>query len=789
MSAAVNKVFRRHLVRKKLSKKCGIVVAGVAFAMSAWAQTPALNLDIPAQRLDNALRALAKQSGKSIVFSTDLAETKEAPAIKGSLTINQALRQLLDHSDLEVHTTSAGGYAITHRKPAEAERLPEISVAGSRPSLYATEGVNVGALGAKKAEDLPFSIQSYSSELMSIQEARTLMDIMKNDPSVQDATQAGAFDMIRIRGFFSDWTNTVRRDGMSVAPYYEIPLENIEQIDLLKGPSGFIYGINSPGGTINYAIKRPTRERFTSVKTSIKDNGGLYAGVDTGGPLDDGRFGYRLNVATEKNGDFAHNGDTKRTFIGGAFDWAINPDLLLQLNFDYQNRKIAAQPSIGPYLNGQLPSISGIDPRTLLGQPWMQYETKTYNVGADLHYRINQDWKFTTRLAQSYNARVAAFPDIYNVANNGDILSGDIFFNPNQSFRVRSTDTYVSGNVDTFGIKHQLVTGFSTRNFEAVESGFNILPDTVGNIYNPIYTPKPDDPLYPAHNHSKNYQPSVFISDLMSLSPKWDVMLGFRHVRYKNDSMPGAGSNTHQKASINAPSAALTFKPLPGLSTYVSYAEGFEQPGPAGYDTNNAGENLPPLSTKQVETGIKFNLNPDFLLTAAVFRLERTLQYVDTNHFAVQGGVQRHTGLELTANGRLSNNFSIVGGLAYLSTRSDNPADATVTGKKTADVPTLQGSIFIDYRVAGITGLNLNGGIYYVGRRALNAQNTSWMGGYTRFDTGARYVMPINGVKTTFGLSVQNLLDKRYWAAGDPNINGAWPGKPRTLYLSAQFDM
>lgn len=789
MRCAVPGAGRSSRQTSRLTLKAGVLAVGMSLAAMSWAQSAAVDLDIPAQRLDSALRTLARQSGKPIVFSTDIAESRQAPAVKGSLTVDEALQRLLDHSGLEVHPTAAGGYAITGGKSAAAEKLPEVSVSGARPSLYATDGVNVGALGYKKPEELPFSVQSYSSELIDAQESRTMMDVLKNDPSVQDATQAGAYEMVRIRGYFSDWTNTVRRDGMSVAPYYEIPLENVEQIDLLKGPSGFLYGINSPGGTINYAIKRPTRDRFTSIKTSLRDNGGTYVALDTGGPLDDGRFGYRFNVARERNGDFHHNGDTSRDFVSGAFDWAINSDLLVRANFDYQERNISAQPSIGPYLNGQLPSVSSIDPRTLLGQPWLQYETRTFNIGADLQYRINDKWKLTTRAAQSYNGRVAAFPDVYNVAANGNILSGDIYYNPNQSFRVISTDSYVSGDFETLGIRHQLATGFSTRNFQAVESGFKVLPDTVGNIYNPVFTSAPSNLTYPNHNKSKNYQPSVFISDLMALSDRWDVMLGLRHVRYKNDSMPASGKNTSQTASINAPSAAVTFKIMPELSTYLSYAEGFEQPGPAGYDTNNAGENLPPLQTKQYEAGVKYGLNPDLMLTGAVFRLEKTLQYVNAGRFTVQGGMQRHTGLELTANGRLSKQLSIVAGLAYLQTKADNPADPTIAGKQIADVPKLQGNVFVDYRVPGIDGLNVNGGVYYVGRRPLNTQNTAWMGGYTRFDTGARYVTRIGGYKTTFGLTVQNLLDKRYWAAGDADINGAWAGKPRTMFLSAQVDM
>lgn len=771
--------------------RLAVLAAGMVAAAGAWAQGVAQSIHIPAQPLDQALRTLSKQSGAQIVFGTDQLGSRAAPAVDGNLTVSQALERLLSGSGLRAKQTGAQAFVIT-TTAAETAPPPEVKLApsevrGARPSLFASQGISMGALGEKPPEQVPFSVQSYNGELMNTQDARTLMDVLKNDPSIQDATQAGAYETVRIRGFFVDWTNTIRRDGMSVAPYYEIPLENIEQVDVLKGPSGFLYGINSPGGTINYVIKRPTKDAFASIKTGIRDHDGYYAAVDLGGPLADGRFGYRLNVAGEKLGNFGHNGDLSRQFIAGAFDWAITPQALLRLNFDYQDRKIAAQPAVGPYPNGNLPAP--IDPRVLLGQPWLQYETKTYNIGADFSYRFNDDWKFTSRVAQSYNARVAAFPDIYNVSTTGNILSGDIYLNPDQNFRVLSTDTYVSGNFSTGPVRHQLVTGVSTRNFSAAESGFRVLDTTVGNIYQPVYSAAPTGLTYPNKNLSKNYQPSVFVSDVLSFGQHWDLLLGLRHINYRNDSMPASGKNTEQTASVNAPSFALTFKPMPSLSTYVSYAEGYEQPGPAGYDTNNAGENLPPLKTKQYEFGVKSRVNDNLLLTGAVFRLEKTLQYVNDAHFTVQGGTQRHTGVELTANGRITNALSVVSGLAFLRTEADNPADPSVAGKRIADVPNFQASTFLDYRIAAVPGLSLNGGVYVVGRRALNAQNTSWMAGYTRFDAGARYTTKLAGYRTTFALSVQNLTDKRYWAAGDPSINGAWAGKPRTVWLSAQFDM
>ncbi|WP_245982848.1 TonB-dependent siderophore receptor [Trinickia fusca] len=689
---------------------------------------------------------------------------------------------------LQAHGQSAAGATPQSQDASTdsaAKSLGTISVRATRASLYSEPDVNVGALGSKDPKDLPMSVESYSADLIEAQRARTLMDVLKNDPSVQNTAVGGAMDNISIRGFPIDWTNTMRRDGMPVAPYYDLPLENIERIDLLKGPSGFLYGVNSPGGTVNYVIKRPTRDRFTTMTSEVRSYDGYYGAVDTGGPIGDGQFGYRFNVAGEKVGNFGHAGDLRRTFVSGAFDWAISPRALLRLDFDYQNKRLAAQPVIGLQPDGSLPPQ--FDPRTLLGQPWLQYSTSSFNLGGRFDFKLTDNWSFTTQVAQSYNNRDAAFPDVYSVAPNGDILSGDIYLSPDQSFRVLSTNTFVTGRFHTGPLAHQLVTGVSTRNYEAREGGFRDVPLTVGNIFNPVYAPGLPAGSFPAKNVNKNYQPCVFVSDIVDIGSQWSVMLGVRHVRYRNDSYPASGGASHYEANVSVPSAGLIFKPLPALSTYVSYAEGFEQGGVAPYNTVNAGQYLSPIKSKQYEAGVKADVGNSLTVNAAVFRIEKTLQYVNTANYFVQGGTQRHTGAELTLNGRVTRDLSVMAGAAYLDTVQQDTGDASTNGKRAANVPRFQANAFLDYRIAPVRGLSVDAGVYYVGSRPVNAQNTVSMPAYVRFDAGARYQTHIGGYTTVFRAGVENLTDKRYWAAA--NYNAVWPGQPRTFFISAQFDI
>ena len=77
-----------------------------------------------------------------------------------------------------------------------------------------------------------------------------------------------------------------------------IPLANKERIEILKGTSGIQAGTSSPGGLVNYIVKRPTNVPLRSASVSLGDRGTLGGGIDLGGRAgNDGVFGYRFNVA------------------------------------------------------------------------------------------------------------------------------------------------------------------------------------------------------------------------------------------------------------------------------------------------------------------------------------------------------------------------------------------------------------------------------------------------------------------------------------------------------------
>ena len=145
----------------------------------------------------------------------------------------------------------------------------------------------------------------------------------------------------------------------------------------------------------------------------------------------------------------------------------------------------------------------------------------------------------------------------------------------------------------------------------------------------------------------------------MEFDEQRSVLLGVRHAKLSVDNV-GALPNETTKT---LPTAALMFKPWTGALLYANLARGLE-PGGSSNPTGNS-TFLPPRLTKQVECGAKLERN-DMLYTAALFDMRRPLEITISPTETVQQGTQRHRGIELIANGRITPALTVVSGLMWL---------------------------------------------------------------------------------------------------------------------------
>lgn len=773
-----------------------VIAPSMAFAQTAEASK---EFRIPPGSLTTALTRFGRDAGILLSFSTEQTDGKQSKGLSGTYTVMEALRALLSESDMDV-TQQAGGYVIRSRASADqatpetkaaaaseasAELLPQVVVTAQLPRLYETPDVNAGALGVRDMQDLPFSIGSYTTDLVESTRARTALDVLKNDPSVSPVSYGGSFNGVAVRGFSANTFNNVRRDGLLANVYADVPLENKERIDVLKGVSGFLYGVGDPSGLVNYVVKRPTRDPLLSVTGEVRTQGGYYTSVDAGGPIGDGQVGYRINAAKEKVGDFTHPGDLDRNFLSGALDVKLNRDAMLQLDFDYQEKSQSANANLGPRADGTLIPASSVNPRALIGQPWARYKSKTWNVAARLDYALNSDWMLTTQLGYGSTFRNALFNNVNRVAANGDVLSGGVSYE-GEEYSVASGQMFATGKLDLGGFKHDIVGGYSYSKMDYPEGPYTRLADVVGNIYHPISVPNPGLPNDTNLPTAHSIQHSAFLSDTVALTEQWSVLLGARYIDYVNDKprdYPDSGVRLKYATTTTVPTASLLFKPWSHTTFYATYTKGFEQGAYAPSWANNPYARLDPITSRQYEVGVKSNVVRGLLLTASVFDIDKPLQAVSSidNVFKTQGR-QRHRGVEFSANGQITSRLSGILGVAWLDAKQHATGDPTVDGKRPANVARFQANAFLDYRLQSVPGLSVNGGYYFMGNRPLTGNDQIMVGSYGRWDLGAAYAVNLFGKPSVARLAVQNVANKRYWESVVYGTVGM--AQPRTVRLS-----
>jgi iron complex outermembrane receptor protein len=748
--------------------------------------------------LTEVLNRFGEEAGILLSFSTDITDGQNSPGVNGRFSVSTALNKLLVGTGTQA-MPQEGGFVLRSSDGKAADevasagatpepknlKLEPLVITAAQPTLYGTPDVNAGALGVREMKDLPFSVGSYTTDTIENQRARTALDVLKNDPSVTPVTYGASFDGVAVRGFSANTFNNVRRDGLLANVYADVPLENKERVDVLKGVSGFLYGVGDPSGLVNYVVKRPTRDPLLSLTGEVRNHDGFYTSVDAGGPLADGKLGYRFNVAREKVGNFTHPGDLEREFVGGAMDFKINPQTLLQLDFDYQEKEQAANANLGLRSDGSLVPASSIDPRQLIGQSWGRYKSRSWNVGARLDYELNDDWVLTSQLGYGTTKRNAFFNNLNEIAENGDVLRGGVSYE-GEDYNVWSGQMFATGRFDTGNFGHEVVTGYSYWKMEYPEGPYLRLPDIVGNIYHPISTPKPYLPSDTGLPTAYSTQNSVFASDTIALTEQWSVLLGARYIEYLNDKprdFPDSGVHLRYETNETVPAVSIMYKPASHTTIYATYTKGFEQGAYAPGWADNAYQRLDPITSRQYELGIKSNVLDGLLLSAALFDIDKPLQTVSSidNMFKTQGR-QHHRGLELAANGQLTSQLSGILGASWLDAEQTGTDDPDANGKRPANVAKFQANAFLDYSLNAVPGLSLNTGYYYVGERPINGTNSVMVDSFGRWDAGAAYTTRLFENPTIFRLTVENVADKRYWESVVYNTVGL--GDSRTVRLS-----
>lgn len=311
------------------------------------------------------------------------------------------------------------------------------------------------------------------------------------------------------------------------------------------------------------------------------------------------------------------------------------------------------------------------------------------------------------------------------------------------------------------------------------------------NIYDPVPTPKP---LQPVRDDPKAYTENRFsgvaLSDtLVFFDDRLLLTLGARWQRIKVDDWSNGikGKTAYDEEKVS-PSGGVLYKLTDELSLYANDMEGLSQGKIAPSTAKNSDEIFPPFISRQVEVGAKYDLGT-VAVTASAFRIKQPAYETNTTSLVFGPNDKRQNqGVEVSVFGEPHKGVRLLGGVMYIDSKLQDTLSGANDGNRAPATPTFNVSLGAEWDLPAVQGLTLTGRSIYSSSQYLDQANTKKIGGWKRFDVGARYAFKVDDKAVTVRGSVENVLGTRFWSsAGAPDDSdpGLTLATPRTYLLSA----
>jgi len=391
-----------------------------SFSFSALAETSPQTFKIPAQPLDDALTELADHAGMRLLYQADTVKNLHSHPVSGRFSPEQALQILLSDSGLNYRKTADN--AITVEKLSAAPNANEIDAAVTlgtvkvtataeddinSDSPYNTRYNRTNATTATKTDtpimQTPVSVKVVPQQVLKDQQVITVDQALRNVSGV--VSGAGGTGTFFIRGFGS---YKIYRDGFLNGGEWAHTedLENIERVEVLKGPGSLLYGRTEPGGLVNFVTKQPLDTPYYSLRQQFGSFDHYRTSIDATGPITAYKdLGYRFNLGYQTNRTFQEFGGNERLLVAPTLRWRISDQTTSTLKVEYSDIQVKG--------NGRVPLL-GNRPANLprsrnLGDPWNIQEDEYVMLSLNTEHHFNDDWKLRHRFNfQNYNLTMAA---------------------------------------------------------------------------------------------------------------------------------------------------------------------------------------------------------------------------------------------------------------------------------------------------------------------------------------------------------------------------------------------
>ena len=657
-----------------------------------------------------------------------------------------------------------------------------------------------GPLGSRSWQQTPFMVSQVDTSVMTNQLATDPNDLLAYLPS----TQVGQRPLTR--GMAGEVVSNSRMDGLNVIDTTAYPVEMLQNVSVLNGLAGSLYGPTAPSGVFDYSLKRPT-DHFVNRIIAREDGRGMWTGqLDLGGRIGRGGWlGYRINALQGEGSGVYRGSQERRKLLSGDFDIHLDENTVLQLDasdYYFHQRGFPGSFTYGSKGNTELPNAP--DPHlTGLAESYAGVDEHTRIYKAKFIHHFNDHWQISLGGLKEVADRYLGGINTTLTGNSGAYTS-NYGQGAASRFTVTSNSLYLNGDFDTGSVHHELnigTNGFSELQYAGHTPGSVTLGSA--SLQDPASFPQQSWGEDFGHGHgplaARNAEQSLVLGDTVHFNEQWALLgvVSSSWLRTQNYARSGALTNSYQVHHAISPTLTAIYTPDSLDTLYFSWARSIQPGDIAPASAVNANQVMAPYRSRQYELGYKRTLGQT-QLGAALFHIERAYSFAGEDNIYQTQGTQRNNGIELSANGQISSRLSILGGASWIDARLQGTSSPLNDNRRVVGVPQAQAGVLLDYLLPvpgeDLWAVSLGG--QYRSRVAATNSNNSYASAYVAMNLGARWQTRAKGHPLIVRLQLENLTDRRYWAGlytGSNNGSAASYtgvlGTPRTFSASVELDL
>ncbi|MDT0644179.1 TonB-dependent receptor [Zunongwangia sp. F363] len=722
---------------------------------------------------------------------------------------------------------------------SKEEQLGEVVLrANANTNEFArTKSEYVAKLPLKDIEN-PQVYNTITTELMKEQVVTDFDDALKNVP--------GIFKLWESTGRGNDGAGYFSLRGFAVQPTLVNGLPavtngspdpaNIERVEVIKGPSGTLYGSSliSYGGLINIATKQPYSYFGGDITYTMGSYGLNRITADVNTPLDEkGDVALRLNTAYNWEESFQDAGFKKSLFVAPSLSYKVNDRLSFYLNTEFYSGQ-STNPAMlfvdrGAPLRVNNIGELGYDPERSYTSNDLVLENPTFSLQGQMFYKLSDEWTSQTAVSRGSTKSKGYYSYLYETTRfyqgqdeiEGEVTNldeGVVFtrYMNNQNSTTLTTDLQQNfiGDFEIAGMRNRMVVGLDYYNRQVTDNSTGYVGNgniyigdasleninqSVYGIYDPAaYVTNNDSGILSSqgvdyllrnaprnNNQTQEEVYSAYVSDVINFTPALSAMASLRIDQFESD-------NNSQTAL--SPKFGVVYQPvLDKVSIFANYMDGFSNVAPQ--EEGDPAEGLTttvtfdPEHASQLEVGTKLSLLQNRLLaTFSYYDIQVSnivMEETGRPFYYVQDGELYSRGFEASITANPVDGLNIIAGYSHNESELTQSDQTDFLGRRPESAgPKDMANLWASYKfqMGSLQGFGIGFGGNYAGDNMIfNRQlgGVFTLPSYTVFNASVFY----NVEKFAINLKLNNIGNEEYYA-GWSTIN---PQLPRNFLASLTY--